>query len=62
MSGAKGIVTFARIVVPLVAPALVTCWLFVFLLKPVEKKKMLASTSAQFAEAVGGTRNARMGA
>ena len=37
-------------------------WTFAFLLRPVEKRKMLASTSAQFAEAVGGTRNARMGA
>lgn len=32
MSGAKGLVTFARVVVPLAAPALVTCWLFVFLM------------------------------
>ncbi len=32
MSGAKGLVTFARVVVPLVAPALLTCWLFVFLM------------------------------
>jgi iron(III) transport system permease protein len=31
MSGAHGITTFRRIVVPLIAPALVTCWLFVFL-------------------------------
>jgi NADH-quinone oxidoreductase subunit H len=37
-------------------------WLVAFLLRPVEKRKMLASSSAQFAEAVGGTRNARMGA
>ena len=31
MSGARGFNTFVRIVVPLVAPALITCWLFVFL-------------------------------
>ena len=31
MSGARGISTFVRIVVPLLAPALITCWLFVFL-------------------------------
>ena len=31
MSGARGPGTFIRIVVPLVAPALITCWLFVFL-------------------------------
>ncbi|HEY4106717.1 MAG TPA: complex I subunit 1 family protein [Polyangiaceae bacterium] len=34
----------------------------VFLLKPVHKKKMLASSSAQFAAAAGGTRSVRMGA
>jgi iron(III) transport system permease protein len=32
LSGARAFVTFARIVVPLVAPAVVTCWLFVFLM------------------------------
>ncbi|MCH7542252.1 MAG: iron ABC transporter permease [Proteobacteria bacterium] len=31
MSGASGPGTFVRIVVPLVAPALITCWLFIFL-------------------------------
>jgi iron(III) transport system permease protein len=31
MSGAHRATTFRRIVVPLIAPALVTCWLFVFL-------------------------------
>jgi iron(III) transport system permease protein len=31
MSGAKKTNTFARIVIPLVLPALITCWLFVFL-------------------------------
>jgi len=32
LSGARILVTFLRIVVPLVAPAVVTCWLFVFLI------------------------------
>ena len=32
LSGARILVTFRRIVVPLVAPAVVTCWLFVFLI------------------------------
>ncbi len=31
MSGGHRVSTFVRIVVPLVAPALITCWLFVFL-------------------------------
>ena len=31
MAGAHRATTFRRIVVPLIAPALVTCWLFVFL-------------------------------
>lgn len=31
VSGARGSITFMRIVAPLVAPALLTCWLFVFL-------------------------------
>jgi iron(III) transport system permease protein len=49
MSGAKGIVTFARIVVPLVAPALVTCWLFVFLMasKAVSIPILLAGPNSQ---------------
>jgi iron(III) transport system permease protein len=32
ISGARQFTTFVRIVLPLVAPALTTCWLFVFLL------------------------------
>jgi iron(III) transport system permease protein len=32
ISGARSAATFLRIVVPLVAPAVVTCWLFVFLM------------------------------
>ncbi len=37
-------------------------WLVVFLLKPVKKRQMVASTSAQFAASMGGTKTARMGA
>ena len=32
ISGARQIATFVRIVMPLIAPAMMTCWLFVFLL------------------------------
>jgi iron(III) transport system permease protein len=32
LSGAGAVTTFLRIVVPLVAPAIVTCWLFIFLM------------------------------
>jgi len=35
-------------------------WLVVFLLKPTHKRRMLASSSAQFAAQMGGTRTARM--
>jgi NADH-quinone oxidoreductase subunit H len=37
-------------------------YFIVFLVKPVHKRKSLASTSAQFAHAAGGTRSARMSA
>jgi NADH-quinone oxidoreductase subunit H len=37
-------------------------WLVVFMVKPPEKRRMLASSSAQFAAAMGGTRSTRMGA
>jgi NADH-quinone oxidoreductase subunit H len=37
-------------------------WFVVFLLKPPNKRRMLASSSAQFAASMGGTRTARMGA
>jgi NADH-quinone oxidoreductase subunit H len=37
-------------------------WLVVFLLKPTHKRRMLASSSAQFAAAMGGTRTAKQGA
>lgn len=36
--------------------------LIVFLIKPAKKRRLLATTSAQFAAALGGTRTARMGA
>jgi NADH-quinone oxidoreductase subunit H len=37
-------------------------WFFVFMLAPAKKRRLLATTSAQFAAALGGTRSARMGA
>jgi NADH-quinone oxidoreductase subunit H len=37
-------------------------YFIVFLVKPVHKRKSLASSSAQFAAAAGGTRSARMSA
>jgi NADH-quinone oxidoreductase subunit H len=37
-------------------------WLLAFLAKPPEKRRMLASSSAQFAASIGGTKSARMGA
>jgi len=37
-------------------------WLVLFLLKPPHKRRMLASSSAQFAAAMGGTRTAKQGA
>jgi NADH-quinone oxidoreductase subunit H len=43
-----------------VALAGLAVWFVVFLLKPTHKRKMLASTSAQFAASMGGTRTARM--
>src|SRR4029077_15364113 len=49
ISGAKALVTFIRIVVPLVAPALVTCWLFIFLMasKAVSIPILLAGPDSQ---------------
>ena len=49
LSGAGGFVTFIRIVVPLVAPAVVTCWLFVFLIasKSVSVPILLAGPQSQ---------------
>jgi len=37
-------------------------WFFVFMLTPVHKRRSLATTSAQFAAALGGTRSAKMSA
>jgi len=37
-------------------------YLVIFLLKPREKRRILATTSAQFSAQIGGTRSARMGA
>ncbi len=37
-------------------------WFVVFVTSPVKKKRILASTAAQFAAHLGGTRTARMGA
>jgi NADH-quinone oxidoreductase subunit H len=37
-------------------------WLIVFLLQPVQHRRVLASTAAQFAAAMGGTRETEMGA
>jgi len=49
LSGAKGFITFIRIVVPLMAPAVVTCWLFVFLIasKAVSVPILLAGPQSQ---------------
>jgi hypothetical protein len=37
-------------------------WFFVFMMSPPSKRKLLATSSAQFAALVGGTKTARMGA
>jgi iron(III) transport system permease protein len=49
LSGARGLVTFTRIVVPLMAPAVVTCWLFIFLIasKAVSVPILLAGPQSQ---------------
>jgi len=49
LSGARAVTTFLRIVVPLVAPAVVTCWLFVLLMvsKAVSIPLLLAGPSSQ---------------
>jgi len=49
MSGASGAKTFLRVVVPLTAPAMVTCWLFVFLMvsKAVSIPLLLAGPNSQ---------------
>lgn len=49
MSGASAATTFLRVVVPLAAPAMVTCWLFVFLMvsKAVSIPLLLAGPNSQ---------------
>jgi iron(III) transport system permease protein len=49
LSGARAVTTFMRIVVPLVAPAVVTCWLFIFLMvsKAVSIPLLLAGPNSQ---------------
>ncbi|MEK9848392.1 MAG: ABC transporter permease subunit, partial [Rhodospirillaceae bacterium] len=49
MSGARQSTTFIRIVMPLVAPAMLTCWLFVFLVsvKAVSIPILLAGPKSQ---------------
>ena len=49
MSGASATTTFLRVVVPLAAPAMVTCWLFVFLMvsKAVSIPLLLSGPNSQ---------------
>ena len=49
LSGAGGLTTFFRVVVPLVSPAVVTCWLFIFLMvsKAVSIPLLLAGPDSQ---------------
>jgi iron(III) transport system permease protein len=49
LSGANQSTTFLRIVVPLLAPALITCWLFVFLVsvKAISIPILLAGPNSQ---------------
>ncbi len=49
LSGARTATTFLRVVIPLVAPAVVTCWLFVFLMvsKAVSIPLLLAGPNSQ---------------
>lgn len=49
LSGARAVTTFLRVVVPLVLPAMVTCWLFVFLMvsKAVSIPLLLAGPDSQ---------------
>ncbi len=50
---------FSKLVLAVGGLALVV-WLGLFLLRPVHKRRMLATSSAQFAASLGGTRDARM--
>ena len=49
LSGARQTTTFIRVVMPLIAPAMVTCWLFVFLVavKSVSIPILLAGPNSQ---------------
>jgi iron(III) transport system permease protein len=49
ISGARQVTTFLRVVMPLVAPAMITCWLFVFLLavKAVSMQILLVGPNSQ---------------
>jgi iron(III) transport system permease protein len=49
ISGARQATTFLRVVIPLVAPAMITCWLFVFLLavKAVSMQILLVGPNSQ---------------
>jgi iron(III) transport system permease protein len=49
LSGARQATTFLRVVVPLITPALITCWLFVFLLsvKAVAAQILLVGPKSQ---------------
>ncbi len=49
-------------VVVAVAGVCLAVWFVVFVSSPVKKRRILASTAAQFAAQLGGTRSARMGA
>jgi NADH-quinone oxidoreductase subunit H len=60
MAGALRVLADASMLILGLAMAGAVVWLVVFLLKPVHKRRMLASTSAQFAAQIGGTRTARM--
>jgi NADH-quinone oxidoreductase subunit H len=57
--GLAGELTMALVALAGIAAAV---WFFVFMLTPPNKRKLLATTSAQFAAALGGTRTSRMSA
>ncbi|HVJ19143.1 MAG TPA: complex I subunit 1 family protein [Polyangiaceae bacterium] len=57
-----GVVADFTMLLLAVAGAGAAIYLVIFLLKPREKRRILAMSSAQFAAQIGGTRSARMGA
>ncbi len=57
--GLAGELTMALVALAGLAAAI---WFLVFMLTPAHKRKLLATTSAQFAAALGGTRSAKMSA